>query len=764
MRDRQRDILEQMRAMVAELDGGGELTYVSASVEDILGYAPEELVGRRSFDWIHEEDVRDLRERFAEALSSGQPARALLRARHKSGHFVWLEATGRTQRGPDGAARIVALTRDASELVRAGEALRESEDRFRALAEHASDLILELDPDGRYLYVNPGCAALLGVPPEALLGRSMFLAPVADRIHPEDRERVLRGFAALVKAGGGGGSAEYRYRHDDGSWRWFESCSRTYRARDSSLRVVVVAREVTRRRRAEQELRESEERYRVLTEATSDLITELDAEGRLLFASPTLKDVLGYAPEEMVGTTPLTLVLHPDDLESSVRTFLESIETARPSRSAPYRMRHRNGRWRWFESTGVPYRRADGELRMLAVTRDVSERIRAEEERRALEARMQHTQKLEGLGAMAGGIAHDFNNLLTPILGDSSLLLMDLPGDSPLRERIERIRHAAHRAAALTNQMLAYSGKRPLVAEPVSLSRLVLELTPLLESSVSSKAVLSFDLAADVPLVDGDVPQLSQVVMNVVTNASEAIGRGAGRIEIRTGSVTAFSSVHRASLFGAELREGPCVYLEVRDTGCGMGPETRSRIFDPFFTTKFTGRGLGLAAALGIVRSHGGAIEIESEPDRGTRLRVILPSAQTAPGTADAGIRPERRSRGSVLVVDDEEGVRELARETLERSGLAVVCAGDRAEALRAFRERPEIDLVVLDCTLPRSSGEEIFDALRGIRAEVPILLMSGYREEATAARFAGRGVAGFVHKPFLPEDLVLRVQAALRG
>jgi PAS domain S-box-containing protein len=762
MHDRYLDILDHLRAMVAEVDGEGRITYLSPNAADLLGYTPDELLAKSGFELVHEEDLDRVRALSARTLADGQPARIAYRARHKAGHWVWLECSGRFYRSADGSPRAVVFATDASERIRVDAALRESEARFESLASNATDLLMELDASGRYLYVSPSCAPILGIPPQALLGRTMRDPLISRNIHPDDRERVMRRFAARATEGGIG-SELYRYCRADGSWCWFENRTRSYRAADGSIRVAVVARDVTERVRAEEELRESEERYRVVTEATSDLVSELDGEGRLVYASAALKDVLGYAPEELVGTTPLALLLSPDDAERAAQSFLDGFEKAGPARTAPYRMRRRDGTWRWFESTGVPYRKASGEVRMIAVTRDISDRVRAEEERRDLEARMQQTQKLESLGIMAGGIAHDFNNLLTPILGDASLALMDLPAESPLRDRMERIQKAAHRAAALTNQMLAYAGKRPLLVETVNLSRLALEMARLLETAVTSNAVLAFEMAADLPPVEGDVSQLSQVVMNLVINASEAIGDGRGRIDVRTGAVEARHVARRTALFGSDLRDGSCVYFEVQDDGCGMDERTRARIFDPFFTTKFTGRGLGLAAVMGIVRGHHGALEIESEPGRGTRFRVIFPAAADAPLRRLPRDAPPWQAQGTLLVVDDDDDVRELVSETLGRAGLSVVEARDGREALRIFRHHPEqFDAVLLDRTLPRTSGDEVFDTLRAIRPDVRVLLMSGYGEDVAAVPFAGKDLAAFLQKPFLPSTLLERVRAVL--
>ena len=407
---------------------------------------------------------------------------------------------------------------------------------------------------------------------------------------------------------------------------------------------------------------------------------------------------------------------------------------------------------------------------MVAVSRDVTGIVNAAEERRKLEERMQQAQKLESLGMMAGGVAHDFNNLLTPILGDASLALMDLPDDSEVRVRLQKIQRAAHRAATLTNQLLDYAGIGSIDTEPLDLSRLVLEMGQLLQSAVSKKAVLAYDLANDLPAIEGDAAQLSQVVMNLITNASEAIETrrpGESRIAIRSGTVEADRKSLSQLFLGEGLPEGTYVYFEVEDTGCGMDAETRARIFDPFFTTKFTGRGLGLAAVLGIVRKHGGAIEIESEVDRGTRVRVLCPAV----GQQVQRMEPQQldpsswRASGTVLVADDDEGACELMAETLERAGLSVLRAEDGAQAVEIFREHAEaIRLVVLDRTMPGESGAEALEDIRRIRRDVPVLLVSGYSQESSAQRFAGKHVDGFLQKPFLPETLLEKIRDLLEN
>ena len=304
---------------------------------------------------------------------------------------------------------------------------------------------------------------------------------------------------------------------------------------------------------------------------------------------------------------------------------------------------------------------ADGDMTQVIVTSmDITERRQAEEERRNLEAQMQQTQKLESLGVMAGGIAHDFNNILYAILGNADIALMEMPHEAVGRENLQEIQIAARRASGLTDQMLAYSGKGALAIEKMDLSGLVQEMAHLLEVSHTKKAIVKYRFEENLPAVEGDASQLRQVVMNLITNASEAVGEEGGIITVETGATEATKEYLATTYTHDELPRGRYVYLKVTDTGCGMDEEAKRRIFEPFFTTKFTGRGLGMAAVLGIVRAHKGAIDIQSEVDRGTTTKVLFPALDelAKPSVEDAPQEQDWRGSGTILVVDDERQVK----------------------------------------------------------------------------------------------------------
>jgi two-component system cell cycle sensor histidine kinase/response regulator CckA len=377
---------------------------------------------------------------------------------------------------------------------------------------------------------------------------------------------------------------------------------------------------------------------------------------------------------------------------------------------------------------------------------------------------VQQAQKLESLGVLAGGIAHDFNNLLTAILGHANLALMDLAPEAPARDSLREIEKASARSAELCRQMLAYAGKGRFVVEAINLSRLIEELAHLLNVSISKKVLLRCQLAEELPTIDADPAQMRQVVMNLVINAAEAIGDVEGVIALSTGVM----QCDEVYLRGGGLIEPPApgryVYLEVTDTGCGMDAETQARIFDPFFTTKFAGRGLGLAAVLGIVRTHRGMLKVESERGRGTTFRILFPaSAKTAAPAALGGTRPPWRGTGTILLVDDEEPVRVVGTRMLQRCGFTVLTAADGREAVELFRaHRAEIACVLLDLTMPRMDGEETYRELRRLQPDVRVVLASGYSDQEISRRFRGAALAGFIEKPYRVGTLSAKLHEAL--
>ena len=401
---------------------------------------------------------------------------------------------------------------------------------------------------------------------------------------------------------------------------------------------------------------------------------------------------------------------------------------------------------------------------IIAYGLDITERKLAEEDRLKMETKMLQAQKLESLGVLAGGIAHDFNNLLMGVMGNVSLAQLDCSINSQMNEYLESINVAAQRASDLTRQMLAYSGKGRFVVEVLDLNSVIDEMAHLLEITISKKIQLEYKFSDVKPRIEADSTQLRQIVMNLITNASEAIADQNGAITIETGECFAKKEFLRDFFPQDELPEGEYSWFSVKDCGCGMSYETQAKIFDPFFTTKFTGRGLGLAAVLGIVRGHEGGLKVRSKKGEGSQFTVLLPKS-TKPLSVGINIHSTNegwRGEGKILVVDDEKPVREVVQRTFEKCGFEVYSAEDGLQAVEIFEQMcHQIKLVVLDMTMPNMDGNETFAALRKIRPDIPVILSSGYTEQDTMENFDG-DLAGFIQKPYRTSALIAKVQQIL--
>lgn len=520
--------------------------------------------------------------------------------------------------------------------------------------------------------------------------------------------------------------------------------------------------EVRERRRTEQALRASQERLAEISDHIRDVFWLYDVTSRqTIYVSRAFEDVWGIPAAEVLARPSLHMdSILPEDQDEARRGFLRMMRSP-DGASREYRIRRPDGQVRLIEERGFAIRHEDGHvLRVAGLAEDVTERRQATAQREALEERLRQVQKLESLGVLAGGVAHDFNNILMAILGNVDLALMRMPPGTPGRENIARIELAARSATELTSQMLAYAGRGQGHVEPVDLSALVEETATFLRTALSRRADLRLELGRDLPPVMADKSQLRQIAMNLMTNASDALTDGSGVIRAETGLMRVDGDFAASAHVSPELPHGDCVYLEVTDTGVGMEPDAIGRIFEPFYTTKATGRGLGLAATLGIVRSHRGAVRVTSEPGKGSTFRVVFPAAprvEAAPGAAAAS--PLADLTGMVLVVDDDAAVREVARGILESAGVRVLTAGDGREGVDTFALHcDEVTVVLLDMTMPIMGGEEAMREIRRLRSDARIIVMSGYHEADLSP--LGPGI-DFIVKPFRAAQLLDRVRAA---
>ncbi|MBD3175629.1 MAG: PAS domain S-box protein [Armatimonadia bacterium] len=737
-------ILDALDEGVWEIRYDGGPSFFSQRAFTMLGYDPPPSAEARDFLWsiTHPDDESTARQLLGELKRGERDSYSLdIRMRGAEGewHYVALRVRC-AERADDGQVlAAVGTLSDVSDERRAALAARDAHRSLQQVLESISDGMFVINDDFEFTYFNRAAEDLLGRPRDEVVGRHFAEAfpEAAGSVFEEEyraalRTREFRSFEVYF------GLAPYE--------NWYD-----VRVHPHDEGIAVFFQVTTERKLAERALRESEERYRALVQSALDGIVVAGPDQRVREANPALCDLLGRPRDELIGTDvwDLTVGESEGDLGSLLERDPEAAggigETAlKASDGEEVPVEVRLGR----------FRQGDEDL-YLGIVRDVTHRIAIERERREFEANLQQAQKLESLGLLAGGIAHDFNNLLMGVLGNADLALNTMLETAPARPFVRNIETAARRAADLCNQMLAYSGKGRFIVEDLDLSELVEEMVHMLEVSVSKAAALRLSLASDLPAISADASQIRQVVMNLIVNASDALGDQVGVINLSTEANECDAEYLAATYLDDSLKPGSYVVLEVSDTGCGMDAETQERIFDPFFTTKFAGRGLGMAAVLGIVRGHGGAIKLYSEVGTGTTIKVLLPASTTSDtrkGSAEG--RPGRDMAGAgdmtVLVVDDEDTVREVATAMLQTIGFQALAAPSGEAAMEVYLEDPgRIDCVLMDLTMPGMDGQELFRLLRRHDPALPVVLSSGYSRQEVAQRFAGMRLTGFVQKPY---------------
>jgi PAS domain S-box-containing protein len=628
-----------------------------------------------------------------------------------------------------------------------GQLVKLEADVVASLPRRTPPHFLLLQRDGIIFEAKPEPAALPS--PESLRPGSRVEFTGVCRVEP-DANLLPQGFTLLLR------SADDVVVLAQPPW-W--TVRRVLAALGSAILVVLVWLLVSFR--AEATLRE---KYRRLFENASDLVCTISPDGRFTALNKAGRRILGLGRTHVLPTS-LEGLITAEDRERFLKSWAAIVAGEEPA-TEEFTILTPDGRSLVLEMSGQLWRPGGKPLEVICIGRDVTSRKQAEEKRLALERKMLDAQKLESLGVLASGIAHDFNNMLTVVLGNAALAQSSFPENSSALTHLDHIQKTSLQAAELCKQLLAYSGKGRFLIQRLNLNAVIDDMWPLLEISVSKKATLQFTAESPLPDMDADPSQLRQILMNLVINASEALEERPGLITIRT-SVTKADAASLAPLHPAapEVAEGDFVILEVADTGCGMTPETQAKILDPFFTTKFVGRGLGLAAVLGVVRAHAGTLQIQSEPGRGSTFRILLPLSKTPATDSATPACPagEEGSRGTVLLVDDDEGVLKVTTQILQKSGFAVIPATDGRQAVTKFRaQAATITAVVLDLTMPQMGGDEALEQIRLIRPDARVLLVSGFSEPEPGPRWTMEGRCAFLQKPFKPAELIEALQQLL--
>ncbi len=585
-------------------------------------------------------------------------------------------------------------------------------------------------------------------------------------VHPEDLDRVLAVIGGCIEKGHPY-DTDYRYIPVSGEVRYAHAIGTVERDDEGRpIRIRGTLQDITERKRRENELKWLHDRLDGILKHTPNIVCVLDEEGRYLHINPAGQRALGLPEARIIGKSCRNL-LPPDTADLFLRRIREVLAADEPMAVEDTLVL--DGGETHFTTVLFPLFRHGGRATAVGgVAMDVTERKNAERDRLEMERRLQSLRRQESLGVMAGGIAHDFNNLLMAILGNIEMVKHGLAPDASGRELLRESEKAIHRATDLVRQMLAYTGKGGFSVQSVDPAKLIESSVGTIKSAVSGKASTRFDLAAGLPHIQGDPVQLRQLLVHLAVNAAESYGEkgNGGAVVIAAGVDTCGEAELSSTLsdlwmgYDPPFRDGRYLWIEVRDRGEGIDPEARKQIFDPFYTTKFQGRGLGLAAVLGIVRCHRGYIRVDSEPGWGTTIRVLLPArpAGDPERTVPPPARPPSETEADadrILLVDDEASVRDLVGRMLERLGYTVLAAASGPEALELFAERPgDVDLVLLDLTMPGMNGLETLEVLRRVDPEIPVVLSSGYGEEDLGIRYGDAGFDGFLPKPYRAADL----------
>ncbi len=652
-----------------------------------------------------------------------------------------------------GTLKINTAIREREEALADAQKARDS---LKTTIASIGDAVIATDAQGSVVFANRVAQSLMRAPEQELIGK--HLDEVFRIVNEFTGEKVESPTVKVLREGATVGLANHTVLiARDGTKIPIDDSGAPIRGDSPAVQgMVLVFRDVSERRRAERNAAYLE----AIVESSDAAIIGKSLEGIVQSWNGGAERLFGYRAEEIVGH-PLSELIPPERLPEEP-DILEEIRSGARIIHFETARRRKDGSIVEVAATVSPIRDKSGKtIGISHVMRDITEQ-------KAQAEHLRQMQKLESLGILAGGIAHDFNNLLTGILGNAGLALDGLPPDSAARNAVECVIAASERAAHLTNQMLAYSGKGRFVLERLDLSAQIREMAPLIQAAIPRTVGLGLDLTEGLPAVEADPAQIQQLVMNIVINGAEAIAEGQpGTVTVATRLQDVDGQYPRRRTGSEAVEPGPGRYilLEVRDSGCGMDEETRARIFDPFFTTKFTGRGLGLAAVLGIVRGHGGWIEVSSTPGEGTVFYVLLPAVARAaePSREKRQETADLRGSGVILVIDDEETVRRIAKLTLERYGYTVLLAENGECGLEVFRrEAGRIRCVLLDLMMPVMSGEEALDRMRELEGGIPVILSSGFNEVETLRRFEGKGLAGFLQKPYKTTALLEKVKAAM--
>ena len=751
-------LVETLSDWIWEVDQNGIYTYVSPKVKDLLGYDPEEVLGKTPFDLMEPEEAERVKDAFESLLSTRQPLVALENVnRHKDGHMVMIETSGIPFFDAEGRFKgYRGVDRDITGRKQTEEALKERQETIKAIIETSQDWIWAIDHHGMHTYSNPAIERILGYGPEEIVGRSSL-----DVMHEDDKKMVESILRDSEEKRCGWNNLLLRWRHKNGTYRYLESNAvPILNAKGDLVGFQGVDRDITERKKAEEALQKEREISLSILENAPYGVALIDKGGEYVYINPEFTNITGYALQDIpTGKDWFQKAFsNPKDRERMIQVWKKDRSKGNMI-NREFSINRKDGKTNEIETRSTFLR--DG--RAVMVLHDTTEQKRAEEEMKSLQEQLRQSQKMEAIGRLAGGIAHDFNNLLTIIKGYSQLSLIELKEDTPLKGNIEHIHTATDRAADLVRQLLAFSRRQILEMKAWDLNTILTNLQNMLRRLIGEDIKLTTILAEDLGRVKTDLGWIEQAIMNLVVNARDAMPSG-GKLTIETGNAV-LDEAYVSGRVG--VKPGRYVMFSVSDTGVGMTPEVRERLFEPFFSTKEKdkGTGLGLSTVYGIVKQSDGDIWVYSEPGKGSTFKIYLPRVDEPPEQLREKVSGDELLRGSetILLVEDEEEVRKLAVRVLERQGYKVLAARDGDEALLICEGHQDpIHLMLTDVVMPGMNGYELAERLESLHPRMKVLYMSGYTDNAIVLHGVLVEGVNYIQKPFTVDALTKKVREVL--
>ena len=762
-KERAESYLNIAGVIMVALDSQGIVAMINRKGCDILGYDEADILGKNWFDnFIPERIVSDVR-LVSEKLFQGGIEKTkffenpVLTRGGEERLVAWHNTAIRNNEGE--ITGLLSSGEDITDRKKAEDALQESGDKFREMTELLPEIVYECDAQGNVTFVNKAGLKKYGITQEDIdkgVKTQQFLTPGDRKRAGENLEKILRDIEK--------GPFEYTAQQKDGSEFPIISYSSPIIRDGKPVGNRGICVDITDRKKAEEKLRKSEDKFRLLADYTYDWEYWINEDGKYIYTSPSCQRITGYSSDDFYNNPKILFnLVHPDYAEMICGHYHTEGEKLKPLCTMEFSIINRNGEVRWIAHNCIPVFDNQGHfLGRRGSNRDITERRQSEEAGARLEEQYHQAQKVESIGRLAGGVAHDLNNLLTPILGYSEMLLDDLDPDDTRRESVDEILRAGFRARDLVRQLLAFGRKQTLEYRPVDLNQALIGFEKLLRRTIREDIEIEIIPSTDIRTVMADIGQIEQVIMNLAVNAQDAMPEG-GCLTIETATADLdeeYTAKHQG------VKPGSYVMLAISDTGCGMDGETLEQVFEPFFSTKGEqGTGLGLATVYGIVKQHGGNIWIYSEPEEGTTVKIYLPVSGEAPVEEETSEKTAAGAKGfeTILLVEDNKLVRDLAHAILKRQGYTVLVAEDGPEALTILEAHDDpVDLLLTDVVMPGMNGRDLFDKVAEKYPDTKVLYMSGYTDNTIAHRGVLDEGTAFIQKPFNVQALAAKVREVL--